>query len=250
MPPRQLELLPWINPLPARLGAEFFRELPTAPGVYRWLSREAEVLYVGSSRNLRQRVGSYRSIGPQRSPRRLCRLVHAAQAIHIEPTETEAEARALEASWIRHYRPRFNRALNRPPESIWIGWWHEGNALTTAWTRGEDPPEGWPPEADVRGPFAHRRGLYALQALRRTLWWTTQERPDLRDCPPALRADREIPVRYVQPLPHGHTELARLAATAEQTAERLTHFPWNAPLLARALEDAALLARTGNLLAD
>ena len=85
-PPRQLELIPWENPLGARLGPEFFQELPPSPGVYRMLSREAEVLYVGSSRHLRQRVSSYRSISPGRHSRRLCRLVHQVAAVIIEPT--------------------------------------------------------------------------------------------------------------------------------------------------------------------
>jgi hypothetical protein len=249
--PRQLELIAWDNPLGRRVGAEFFRELPAAPGVYRMLSAEAEVLYVGSSRQLRHRVSSYRSITPTRHSRRLCRLVHAVAAIVIELTGTEAEARILEASWIRHYRPRYNRALNRPEETVWIGLrlLPTERRLETRWTRERESLDLWPAATQVSGPFSHFKAVSRLHSLRRILWWLGQPRADLRDCPPEfLRRDRptrdwiqtwpaELPLALEAPDP-----TPMLLAAAEAARERLALLPWNAPLLEWWEHDREVLA--------
>jgi len=215
------------------------------------LSREAEVLYVGSSRNLRQRVASYRSVGPAQHPRRLCRLVHAVVAIHIEPTETEAAARALEASWIRHYRPRFNRALNRSAETVWIGLARDSRTgfLDTRWRRSEAAPADWPEAMQRRGPFAHRRPVFWLQSLRRTLWWIEGAPVDLRNCPPALlRWDRPVS-EWSQACSLACPEFTPTALAeavsqaADSKVEDLRAQPWNAPLLDYWEHDREVLAK-------
>lgn len=246
----QLELIRWENPLGARVGPEFFRELPSTPGVYRMLSREAEVIYVGSSRNLRNRVASYRSISSLRHSRRLCRLVHAVAAIHIELTETEADARSLEASWIRHYRPRFNRALNRPLESIWIGLETTASSLVTRWTPRENEHLDWPSKSIVFGPFPHRKFVHWLQSLRRTLWWTHAEEIDLRTCPIALLRREKPPheceqrCSVISAIPDPASLAATLLLLAEQRAPLLAEKPWNRPLVERWEEDRKVLAQT------
>lgn len=237
--PRQLELIPWFNPLGERIGPEFFRELPSAPGVYRMLSRDAEVLYVGSSRNLRSRVASYRSISPARHARRLCRLVHAARAIHIEPTDTEAQARALEASWIRHYRPRFNRAMNGPIETIWIGLRFDvgGGTLSTYWSHTGQSRSAWAAGATAWGPFAHRRPVFWIHSLRRTLWWAAAGELDLRSVPTELlcrdrpRPDFTQSCPFDGPRDSAEAFVETLLAEAANRLPRLLERPWNRPLL-------------------
>jgi hypothetical protein len=248
MPPaRQLELIPWENPLERHVGREFFCELPEAPGVYRMLSLEAEVLYVGSSRNLRHRVASYRSISPGRHPQRLCRLVHAARAIHIELTASEMAARELEASWIRHYRPRFNRALNRPVQTIWIGLECRGDDLITRWTDREQEWNTWPKAAFGRGPYPHRQHVNFLQILRRTLTWTESPEVDLREFPGALLRWHKPPRTWRQrvtgfSLQSDFIALSKdLLERGENCREKLTRFAWNRPLWERWEEDQIAL---------
>src|SRR4029453_10168515 len=72
---RHLLLFPPNGPLAERFGAEFFRAIPESPGVYLMSTARDGILYVGKAKNLRRRLGSYRSGTGDRLPRRLLRLV-------------------------------------------------------------------------------------------------------------------------------------------------------------------------------
>jgi len=80
--------------------------LPSAPGVYRFVSRDGRVLYVGRSRDLRSRVKSYFYGDPRKQVEAL--LAHTAS---VEATEcgSELEAAVLEARLIRELAPPYNR---------------------------------------------------------------------------------------------------------------------------------------------
>jgi hypothetical protein len=56
----QLWLFDPPKPLVERLGEDFFRALPSAPGVYLMCGASEGMLYVGKARNLRKRLSSYR----------------------------------------------------------------------------------------------------------------------------------------------------------------------------------------------
>ena len=53
-----MRLFPAPKPLVERLGVEFFRRVPTAPGVYLMAGERERLLYVGKAQNLRQRLNS------------------------------------------------------------------------------------------------------------------------------------------------------------------------------------------------
>jgi excinuclease ABC subunit C len=85
--------------------------LPTAPGVYRFINPQGEILYIGKARVLRQRVGSYFARGPQElSPRILAMLSQATQ-LELTVTPSETDALLLEASMIQQHKPRYNVLL-------------------------------------------------------------------------------------------------------------------------------------------
>ena len=106
----QLWLLPPPKPLVERFGKDFFRNLPTQPGVYLFCGDMEGVLYVGSAMNLRKRLGSYRVANPERLPRRIIRLLHRVKRIEFDLCPTEAAARNREELLICVLNPKFNGA--------------------------------------------------------------------------------------------------------------------------------------------
>ena len=81
-----------------RIIADFVRTLPRKPGVYRMISAEGEVLYVGKARSLRSRVAAYTQ--PTRLATRLIRMVSATRTMEFAVTDSEAEALLLENNLI------------------------------------------------------------------------------------------------------------------------------------------------------
>ncbi len=85
------------------------QNLSEAPGIYRLLAADGEVLYVGKARNLRKRVASYfRKNG---LTERLRLLMQQVTAVETSITHTENEALLLENNLIKSLRPRFNILL-------------------------------------------------------------------------------------------------------------------------------------------
>ena len=82
-------------------------EIPTDPGVYRWLDASGRVLYVGKAKNLRARLSNY--FGPLESlHERTRRMVTSAVDVQWTIVKTEFEALQLEFTWIKQYDPPFN----------------------------------------------------------------------------------------------------------------------------------------------
>jgi excinuclease ABC subunit C len=90
-------------------GKAFARALTTAPGVYRMLSADGNVLYVGKAKNLKKRVGSYFN-RPQLEPR-ISLMLTQVQAMEVIVTRTESEALILENELIKSLKPHFNVLL-------------------------------------------------------------------------------------------------------------------------------------------
>ncbi|HUH77267.1 MAG TPA: GIY-YIG nuclease family protein, partial [Devosia sp.] len=77
----------------------FVRNLPTAPGVYRMLDAQHEVMYVGKARNLKARVTNYTR--PDVLPVRIQRMIASTCSMEFVLTETEADALLLESNLIK-----------------------------------------------------------------------------------------------------------------------------------------------------
>src|SRR5690242_16075479 len=71
MSERQLHLLQPSRPLALRLGDELFRAAPREPGVYIMTGGDGRILYIGQSKNLRARLGSYKNARRDRTPRKV-----------------------------------------------------------------------------------------------------------------------------------------------------------------------------------
>ncbi len=84
----------------------FLKNVKGAPGVYRMLNEQQQVIYVGKAKDLKKRLSSYfRSSGLAPRTRSLVSHIHAIEVIH---TRTESEALLLENDLIKNLNPRYN----------------------------------------------------------------------------------------------------------------------------------------------
>lgn len=91
-----------------KFGEACLSQVPTAPGVYRYLDARGVVLYVGKAKNLRRRLASYRNAGTRRTQRKLRRIVKAAHSLSYEVCESETAALLREGELIRELAPKYN----------------------------------------------------------------------------------------------------------------------------------------------
>jgi len=81
------------------------------PGIYRMLSSDGEVLYVGKSKCVRSRLLSYfRCAYPEEKG---ARILRSAEKIEWEYTPSEFAALLQELRMIKRFRPRYNVAMKR-----------------------------------------------------------------------------------------------------------------------------------------
>jgi excinuclease UvrABC nuclease subunit len=140
------------------------------PGIYRFLGREGEVLYVGTSRRLRARLLSYFTARRRRRAKAPLILRHAVR-VEWDYTPDPFSALLAELRAIKRFRPRFNVAHVSDE-------WPRGYLALTGGpvpglriVRSTDDPHA----TRLWGPF---RNVAALRDAMRTLADVT----GLRDC--------------------------------------------------------------------
>ncbi len=158
--------------------------MPAAPGVYRMLAGNGEVLYVGKAKNLKNRVRNYAQ--PAGLNTRTLRMIAETRAMEVVTTHTEVEALLLESNLIKRLRPRYNILL-RDDKSfpfIIITGDHEWPQL--AKHRGARNRKG-----EYFGPFA------SATSVNQTLN-TLQKAFPLRSCSDSIFAARTRPCLQYQ----------------------------------------------------
>ncbi|MFQ6000836.1 MAG: excinuclease ABC subunit UvrC, partial [Anaerolineae bacterium] len=150
---------------------EKVKSIPTGPGVYLFKDEKGRVVYVGKAANLRNRVRSYFSASPTRSPK-LAHLARTTADFEFIVTESEMEALVLECSLIKRYRPRYNvrfRDDKRYPY-IRISWQEEFPRIQIVRRPQRDG-------AKYYGPFASSAAMHqTLDTLRRIFPYVTCRR--------------------------------------------------------------------------
>jgi predicted GIY-YIG superfamily endonuclease len=213
----QLLLFPPVRPLAERFGADFFRTVPEQPGVYLMSAARDGVLYVGKAKNLRRRLGSYRSASSGRLTRKLTRLLVRVERIDWDECANEAAAMARERELIRALQPRFNTMGLRAPKPWFIGWQRRGDSLRLAL---DEKLEGWP---EIRGPFVFARPAFA--ALLRSCWLELHPGASVAELPSRL-STWSPPTRWDVPRTDGVEEwLAELDAYLSGGESRLLPSP-------------------------
>lgn len=94
------------------------QNLPSSPGVYRYLDKTGKVIYVGKAKNLHRRVNSY--FNRVHPVRRTNMLVHHIWDLVTVVVNTEEEALDLENSLIKQYQPHYNVLLKDDKSYPWI----------------------------------------------------------------------------------------------------------------------------------
>lgn len=82
-------------------------EIPTQPGVYRFLDKRGRVLYVGKAKNLKSRLTSYFGTF-SKLHERTQRMLLAASDVKWTIVDTEYDALQLEFMWIKEFDPPYN----------------------------------------------------------------------------------------------------------------------------------------------
>ena len=95
------------------MGENVIREklklLPDSPGVYIMLDKDGTVIYVGKARVLKNRVRQYFHYSPK--PSKVQAMVECIDDFYYVVTPSEVDALALENTYIKKYKPKYNILL-------------------------------------------------------------------------------------------------------------------------------------------
>ncbi|MBY0317084.1 MAG: nucleotide excision repair endonuclease, partial [Bdellovibrionales bacterium] len=94
-------------------------KLPDEPGVYKMLSQDGTVLYVGKATSLKTRVNSYFR-GISHRDRRKLEMMAQVWDIQVTTCATPLEAALLESDEIKKLKPRYNVALRGSRKPIFF----------------------------------------------------------------------------------------------------------------------------------
>lgn len=83
--------------------------LPSQPGIYKYLSEEGDIIYIGKAKDLKKRVSSYFTKNDHTF--RIKRMIQLIRNIEFVIVDTEQDAFLLENSLIKKYQPRYNVML-------------------------------------------------------------------------------------------------------------------------------------------
>jgi len=139
------------------------------PGVYRMISSDGEIVYVGKSKRLRSRLLSYfRCAFPEEKG---ARILRDAEVIEWEYVPNEFGALLAELRLIKQFRPRFNVAMKRDGRNYCFIKITKGPAPKLVVVRGPGADDS----AIYYGPFMGAMGVSeAVRELNDVL--------GLRDC--------------------------------------------------------------------
>lgn len=93
--------------------------LPSTSGVYKFLDKNKNILYIGKAINLKKRVSSYFQNDLDDRPL-VMKMIPLISDIEVIETNNEIEALVLESALIREFKPKFNSDLKDDKSYAWI----------------------------------------------------------------------------------------------------------------------------------
>ena len=148
--------------------------LPAGPGVYTFVDARGAALYIGTSRNVRNRVRTYFTAAETRA--RMAEMISIATRVDAIPCATVLEASVRELRAIAESQPRYNRRSRRAGTTWWLRLSKEpAPRLVTIRSIGDVIPE------EAFGPFASR-------GMAREVAETIADATGLRTCTGTLPA--------------------------------------------------------------
>lgn len=130
--------------------------LPDAPGVYRFLRPNGDVLYVGKAASLKKRVASHFKT-TARATERALEMLTQAHDVDVTVAATALEAALLETDEIKRLDPPYNVQLRAGDRRAWFA--------SRDWSTAEPAPD-----AEHRvGPLPSRASVAGIGAMRALL---------------------------------------------------------------------------------
>lgn len=146
------------------------KSIPKSPGVYFWLDKKGQILYVGRATSLRQRLSQYFL---KNIERRIGEMVSQAVDIKYETTDTLLEAIILEAANIKKHWPKYN-VVDRDDRSFIYIVIPRGDYPKPLIVRGRDLKKFSALKAKVFGPYqSFYLASAALRLIRRVFPYST-----------------------------------------------------------------------------
>lgn len=144
-----------------------------------------QILYIGKSKSLRNRVRSYFRDGAHHHTPRIASMVRKVADIEIIVTDTEAEALALEANLIKQHQPHFNVLLkdDKKYPYLCITWGDDYPRIFITRKRRKDP------KSRYYGPYVDTGLLRRTLQISKRIFPLRQRRQPLFKDRPCLNYD-------------------------------------------------------------
>lgn len=94
-----------------------FEQIPAKAGVYFFLDKQDQVLYVGKATSLRSRLRQYFRDSVDK---KTAKMLERAESVNWQEVESELQAVIAEAKWIKQYQPKYNVQLKDNKRHLYL----------------------------------------------------------------------------------------------------------------------------------
>lgn len=130
--------------------------LPNEPGIYKYFDEEAEIIYVGKAKNLKNRISSY-FYNYDRADKKTQKLVQSIRKLEYTVAPSEYDALLLENTLIKEHQPKYNILLRDDKTYPYVCVTNERFPRVITTRRIEDRERG-----KMYGPYVNAKAMYAL----------------------------------------------------------------------------------------